>query len=71
MTEWIELILRGGNIGFLAAAIVLLWKVKAYLDRDESLRKDYPPHRHVNGSRIIYPTDYQPSPIERLSEGGD
>jgi len=37
-----------------------------YINRRESIEKDYPPHRQVNGS-ILYPPDRKPGFIERTS----
>lgn len=59
-------LLNGGNIMALLCVMGVLLKVNARLNRDESLKKDYPPHRHINGTRIVYPQEYQPSPIERF-----
>jgi hypothetical protein len=67
--QWIEYALRGGNVGLLAFAAYILWTVKGRLDRDESLRKDYPPHRHINGTKILYPQEYPPAKIERFEAG--
>jgi hypothetical protein len=41
-------------------------RVIVRLERDASLRRDYPPHRHVGG-RLLYPKEYEPSSVERLS----
>lgn len=62
-----DYLLHGGNIAALMAAIAVMVKVLKVINRDETLKRDYPPHRHVNGSRILYPQEFQPSPIERLS----
>lgn len=71
MADWIEVLLRGGQTGMLGlAAVVLVWAVRT-LTRYQDLLKDYPPHRHINGTRIVYPKEYQPAPIEHLAEGGD
>ena len=70
MPEWLDWVIKGGNMGLLTACGLLLWKVKGRLDRDDNLLREYPPHRHINGSRILYPKEYQPVPIEHLS-GGD
>lgn len=59
-------LLLGANGGILGAAIWVLWKVNVRLTRDESIKRDYPPHRHVNGS-VIYPDDYPPSPVGKLN----
>jgi hypothetical protein len=63
MWEWA---LRSGNTGALVLVGWIGLKINAKLSRDESLKRDYPPHRHVNGTKILYPDEYQPSPIERL-----
>ena len=34
-------------------------------NRDESLKRDYPPHRHI-ADEIIYPKEYPPAKTERL-----
>lgn len=64
----LDWLLHGGNIGVLVFAASVIWKVNGRLNRDESLKSDYPPHRHINGSRIVYPKEYQPSPIEHFEE---
>lgn len=33
------------------------------------LLKDYPPHRHVNGS-IVYPPDFEPTKVQALYPQG-
>lgn len=43
----------GGSIAFLCA---VSWKVMRFF----SLAKDFPPHRHQNGT-ILYPFDYEPT----------
>ncbi len=50
----------------LASVLGMAWKVIGRLNRDESLKADYPPHRHINGS-IIYPDEYPPAKIERIA----
>ena len=50
----------------LIAFFAVAWKVIARLNRDESLRTDYPPHRHLRGE-IVYPHEYQPAPTEALT----
>lgn len=62
----VDLLIHGGNAGFMGVAIYVLVRVLKRLNRDESLHKDYPPHRHINGTRIVYPSEFQPTPIERL-----
>lgn len=41
-----------------------LYKVMRRVDRFLAIFEDYPPHRHVNGSRIIYPKGYEPPRID-------
>lgn len=51
-----------------AELLVLLgvaWRVVVALNRFTGILKDFPPHRHVNGS-VIYPEGYEPTPIQRL-----
>lgn len=69
MSAIVEWLLKGGNVGVLLFVGVIGVKVNDRLKRDETLHKDYPPHRHVgmNGSSaIVYPEDYQPAKIEKL-----
>lgn len=49
------------ELGIMAfgVALPILWGVS----RLASLLKDFPPHRHLNGS-IIYPRGYEPTEIE-------
>jgi len=61
----VDYLLRGGNIGALAAAFAIGMKVMKRLDRDETLRKDFPPHRHVD-IKILYPKEYEPSEIGQI-----
>lgn len=63
--QFIEWLLRGGNIGVLIGAAGVLLKVNARLSRDETLKADYPPHRHING-KIIFPREYEPATVEKL-----
>lgn len=62
----IEWALRGGNMGVIAFGAYIGIKMKGRLDRDESLRRDFPPHRHINGFKVIYPQEYPPATLERL-----
>lgn len=57
--------MRGGNAGLLAIAAYVLVKVNSKLKRDEDVKSDYPPHRHINGN-ILYPHEYEPSAIDQL-----
>lgn len=64
--QWLDLGLHGF---FAAVALYLLGAAKRLYDHvhaDEAIKKEYPPHRHINGTRIVYPKEYQPAPIERL-----
>ena len=67
MPEIAEWLIHGGNIGVILFALYVLYRVNKRLDREESLRMDYPPHRHING-KVIYPKDYEPSAVERLGD---
>lgn len=60
--ELVKLIFSGG--GGLAAITTGVAVIRR-LNRDESLRRDYPPHRHINGS-ISYPREYQPGQVDHL-----
>lgn len=44
---------------------VLLWKGIRVANRILFVLRDFPPHRHVNGS-IIYPDGYEPPAMEKL-----
>lgn len=63
-------VLMGSSGGMLAACITMAWKVVKRLNRDETLRADYPPHRHING-KIVYPHDYTPSAVGHIHHAGD
>ncbi|MGP8271832.1 MAG: hypothetical protein ACLQLH_17345 [Terracidiphilus sp.] len=67
--EWLSWVVHCLVGGGAASGIVLAWMVIRRLNRDESLRQDFPPHRHING-KILYPRDYEPAVVERL-HGGD
>ena len=62
MSGIVDLLIHGGSIGSSVVIAYVGWKVKERLDRDDSLKADYPPHRHVNG-HVLYPKDYQPSEV--------
>lgn len=67
--SWLDWLFHGSSV---IAVITLVWKVVARLNREESLKADYPPHRHVrvgSGSKILYPHEYRPSHLETLSDG--
>jgi hypothetical protein len=65
MPQLSELLFHSGTLGIF---VFVAYYVVQRLNRDESLKRDYPPHRHVNGSRIMYPEEYQPSKIENLGQ---
>lgn len=56
----IEWALRGGNMGVIAFGAYIGIKMKGRLDRDESLRRDFPPHRHIKNN-VIYPYEFVPT----------
>lgn len=62
---WLDDLFRILSGGAAVAAISLAWKVISRLNREESLHRDFPPHRHINGS-IIYPREYVPTAVEKL-----
>lgn len=70
MPVWLDWLKDGGVITLLIAMGAFLRKVMQRLDRDEYLRADYPPHRHVIthsdkcGCKLIYPHEYTPSRID-------
>lgn len=58
--------------GAFGVILLLAWRVFVttgqvlkWLAREESLKADYPPHRHTDG-KIIYPKEYPPAPVESL-----
>lgn len=64
----LDLILRGGDAGALLAAVwAIVWATRK-ISRQESLMRDFPPHRHTNGT-ISYSPDYPPPMFERLHVG--
>ncbi len=65
MPMWLDVLTRILSGGGAVAAIALAWAVIKRLNRDESLRGDYPPHRHING-KIIYPHEYEPAVVDTL-----
>lgn len=58
----LDWLMHGGQTG---ACLAIAYFAIKRINRDESLKKDYPPHRHFNGS-ILYPKEYPPSKIEHL-----
>lgn len=57
------------DLSFHAAELLLIagaaWRVIIAANRVSTVLKDFPPHRHVNGS-VIYPEGYEPTPVHRL-----
>jgi hypothetical protein len=63
MNPILDHLLHSGELGvYLAVA----WYVIRRINRDDSIKQDYPPHRHVNGT-IIYPPEYSPGRVERTN----
>jgi hypothetical protein len=56
----IDHLLHGGELSVL---LLLLWRGAKFINRLDSVNKDYPPHRHI-GDRIIYPRDFPPAETE-------
>lgn len=57
-----ELLFHGAELLVLifGVAAPMIWSAL----RIRSILRDFPPHRHINGS-IIYPAEYVPTEIER------
>jgi hypothetical protein len=64
MVLWAQLWIPGG---MLVAFLAVAWRVVKYINRQESLHIDFPPHRHINGY-INYPHEYEPSRIEKFGD---
>lgn len=62
MNPVLDYIFHGGTLGIF---LVVAWKVISKLNRDDSLKRDYPPHRHINGF-ITYPQEYPAPDIGKL-----
>lgn len=65
--QWLDLLVHvasGAGGTALFGAAVRMWK---RLERDESLKSDFPPHRHING-KVIYPREYEPAAVELLQD---
>lgn len=61
--------MNGAELNFHVAELaVLVFGVAAPIIwstlRLRSIFKDFPPHRHINGT-ILYPADYAPTEVER------
>jgi hypothetical protein len=65
MPQLSDYLFHSGTLGIF---ILVAWHVIKKVNRDDSLKRDYPPHRHINGSRIVYPKEFQPSKIENMGE---
>lgn len=57
-----DILFHSGELLILAGAA---WRVIVAANRVSGVLKDFPPHRHVNGS-IIYPEGYEPTAVQRL-----
>jgi hypothetical protein len=75
-SQSIDSLIHGGTAGLILFGAYVAWKtrdlidsMKTRLDRDESFHKEYPPHRHTNGT-ITYSPYYKPGKVEHMS-GGD
>jgi hypothetical protein len=53
----------GETVAIVGAAIAVIKK----FGRDETIKKNYPPHRHIQDT-IIYPKEYQPAKTEELHD---
>lgn len=52
----------------LVFVLTFLWKANRTLNRWLDVMKEFPPHRHINGSRIMYPTGMEPGVVENIGE---
>lgn len=65
MNPLLDHLLHGGEgLTFILTA----WYVIRYINRRESIEKDYPPHRHI-GAHISYPPDRAPGRVEHMETG--
>lgn len=69
MPIWLQTVLGMVLAAVATGTLALVRRVMRRLDRDESLRADYPPHRHING-KILYPKEYEPAAVEQLQGSG-
>lgn len=57
------------DLTFHTAELLTIMTAAAYViraaNRVFTVLKDFPPHRHINGS-IVYPEGYEPTVIQRL-----
>jgi hypothetical protein len=60
----------GIHVGEIIVFAGIGWRAIRALNRFSSVLKDFPPHRHINGS-IIYPDDYAPPVIQKLELSGN
>ena len=56
----------GQLILIIVQAPILFGVVKVV--RFVNIQKDFPPHRHINGS-VLYPAGYEPGPPQVLAKG--
>lgn len=61
MNPYIDYLIHSGELGVF---LLVAWHVIRRINRDETLKQDFPPHRHVNG-KIIYPHEYEPGVVEQ------
>jgi len=62
MNPTLDYLFHSGQLGIF---VMVAWYLIKRLNRDESLKRDFPPHRHVNGS-IIYPQEYEPGRVDKV-----
>jgi hypothetical protein len=62
MSPLLDHLLHGGE---LITFISVAWYVIRYINRRDSIEKDYPPHRHI-GRDILYPPDRKPGQVQRM-----
>jgi hypothetical protein len=62
---WFDIGALSAVVTLTVASCSLAWKAIQRINRDESLRQDFPPHRHING-KILYPHEYKPAAVEHL-----
>jgi hypothetical protein len=59
----VDYLVHSGQLGVF---LLVAWYVIKRVNRDDSIKADYPPHRHINGS-ILYPPEYAPGTVERTN----
>jgi len=59
----------GYDLSFHAAQLLVLagvgWRVVVAVNRLAGVLKDFPPHRHINGS-VVYPDGFVPTAVQKL-----